>query len=437
MIFTKIIQLLFALSILVLVHELGHFLFSRVFKIRVNKFYLFFDIGFALFRWKPKNSETEYGIGWLPLGGYCQIDGMVDESLLVEKLKSKPKPWEFRSKPAWQRLLVMFGGVLFNALFAIFLYGVIAFCWGTKHIPMRNIGTNMTYISVGHQMGLQDGDLPLKLDGKEIMYFEPSLIQDIANAKELVVLRRGVEEVSLPVPVDLFEAMLATDSTLFQLRIPAIIDSVLPSGNAIQGGILAGDRIVGINGNMSTDLNILYPMIQKAKGDSITITVLRGRTTEDIRVMCDAEDGLGIMFADLSKVFGVEHWRYNFLEAIPAGVSNAKKQIINYVNQLKYVATPTGVTKLGGLGTMGSLFPGVWNWHSIWSMCALLSVILAVMNLLPIPGLDGGHILFLIIEMITGRQPSVKWQTRFQLIGMAFLILLMLYANINDIIRLL
>lgn len=436
MLLTKAIQLLLTLSILVLVHEFGHFLFARIFKIRVNKFYLFFDIGFALFRWKPRRSDTEYGIGWLPLGGYCQIDGMVDESLITENLKSEPKPWEFRSKPAWQRLLVMLGGVLFNLLLAMFIYGAIAFTWGSQHIPIGNIGTHLSYSSVGHRMGLKDGDLPLRLDGKEIKYFEGSLIQEISNARELTVLRAG-SEVTLPVPVDLFEAMLATDSALFQLSVPAVIDSVLPQGNASLAGIKPGDRIIALDGTSSTDLGVLYPLIQKAKGDSITLTINREGVEKQVPVLCDEEKGLGIVFASMSKVFGVVHREYNILEAIPAGVTNAYKQLVSYVDQLKYVATPTGVTKLGGLGTMGSLFPGVWDWHSIWSMAAFLSVILAVMNLLPIPGLDGGHIVFLIFEMITGRQPSIKWQTRFQLIGMAFLILLMLYANINDFIRLL
>lgn len=436
MILTKAIQLLFTLSILVLIHELGHFFFARVFRIRVNKFYLFFDIGFAFLRWKPRCSDTEYGIGWLPLGGYCQIDGMVDESLLTDKLRSEPKPWEFRSKPAWQRLLVMLGGVLFNILLAMFIYGAIAFTWGSDHIPMRNIGTNLAYSSVGHQIGLQDGDLPIRLDGRKIQYFEGKLMQDIANAEELVVLR-GTEEVTIAVPVDLFEAMLATDSALYQLRVPALIDSVLPTGNAAIAGLQSGDRIMGVNGEMSSDLAVLYPLIQQAKGDSVTLSILRDGLPHTIRMMCEKESGLGIMFAGIPKVFGVVHQKYSLMEAIPAGVSNAYKQLVSYVDQLKYVATPTGVSKLGGLGTMGSLFPGVWDWKAIWSMAAFLSVILAVMNLLPIPGLDGGHIIFLIYEMITGRRPSLKWQTRFQIIGMAFLILLMLYANINDIIRLL
>lgn len=430
----KIIQLLLALSLLVFIHELGHFIFARLFKIRVNKFYLFFDIKFALWRWKPKGSHTEYGIGWLPLGGYCQIDGMVDESLALEGLKSEPKPWEFRSKPIWQRFLVMIGGVLFNVILAMLIYGGMAYTWGTERLPIENVGDNLVYAEVGHQMGLQDGDLPVAIDGEEIRYFEGSLLQEIANAHTLTV-KRDNERIDVAVPVDFMRAIMASKEGFFMLDMPAKIDSVVPESAASASGFLRSDEIVAINQQPMTKISKVLPAIKELRGDSLTITVNRAGQTIDLRTYADTEKGIGVAFTAPNEIFTTEQQEYGLLESIPAGVSQAYKQLVNYADQLKYVTTPEGAQSLGGLGTIGSLFPARFNWKSFWSMTAFLSVILAVMNILPIPGLDGGHIVFLIYEAIAGRPPSLKWQTRFQLIGMLFLILLVLYANINDIFR--
>lgn len=430
----KIIQLLLALSILVFIHELGHFLFARLFKIRVNKFYLFFDIKFALWRYKPKGSHTEYGIGWLPLGGYCQIDGMVDESLALEGLESEPKPWEFRSKPIWQRFLVMIGGVLFNVILAMMIYGGIAYTWGTERLPMQSIGDNLTYMEVGKQMGLQDGDLPIAIDGEEIRYFEGSILQDIANGRVLTVIREG-KQVDIKIPIDFMRAIMASGEGFFILDLPARIDSIVPGSSAAATGFLRGDEIIAINQQPMNKLSKVHPAIQALRGDSLTITVMRAGQPLDLRTYADIEKGIGVAFTAPNKVFKTERQEYGLLEAIPAGVSEAYKQLVNYADQLKYVVTPEGAQSLGGLGTIGSLFPARFDWKSFWNMTAFLSIILAVMNILPIPGLDGGHIVFLIYEAIAGRPPSLKWQTRFQLIGMIFLILLVLYANINDLFR--
>lgn len=439
----KIVQLLLALAILVFVHELGHFLFARLFKIRVKKFYLFFDIKGALLKYKSKKSGTEYGIGWLPLGGYCQIDGMVDESLALSGLESDPKPWEFRSKPTWQRLLVMLGGVLFNVILAILIYGGMAFTWGTYHLPMERVGDNLVYSSVGHQMGLEDGDLPISIDEKEIKYFDGMLIQKIANGSELK-FNRGGDTRSLLIPADFMRAVIASKEPFFRLDLPALIDSILPNSEAAKAGLQIGDLIMSVQEQeLPTPIKLskLLPVVQEAKGDSITLVVQRGAQQSivaqpiKIKALVDKENGLGIMFTPADEIFKYDHRSYGLLQSIPAGIREAFKQLRSYADQLKYVATPEGASSLGGLGTVGSLFPSHFDWARFWTMTAFLSIILAVMNILPIPGLDGGHIMFILYEMITGRAPSLKWQTRFQIIGMLFLILLVLYANINDLFR--
>lgn len=431
----KIVQLLLSLSTLVFIHELGHFAFARLFKIRVNKFFLFFDLfGKALWRYQPKGSHTTYGIGWLPLGGYCQIDGMVDESLAVDGLESDPRPDEYRSKPIWQRFMVMVGGVLFNVLLAMLIYGGMAYQWGTERLLMQSVGDNLVYSSVGHQMGLEDGDLPVAIDGREIKYFEGVLLQDIANGEQLTVSRHG-QRVDIPIPTDFMRAVLASKEAFFRMDMPAQVDSIVAGSAASRDGLRERDRIVSVNGEAMNKLSLIMSKIQSLRGDSLTLSVLREGSVQDVRTYADKETGIGIAFARPEKFFNIEKLSYGFFESFPAGVKEAYKQLVNYTDQLKYVATPEGAQSLGGLGTMGSLFPSSFDWRAFWGMTAFLSVILAVMNLLPIPGLDGGHIVFLIYEAIVGRAPSLKWQLRLQLLGMAILIVLMLYANINDVIR--
>lgn len=432
----RIGQLLLSLTILVFIHELGHFTMARLFKIRVNKFYLFFDPWFALFRYKPKNSDTEYGIGWLPLGGYCAIDGMVDETLSDIGEASDAKPWEFRSKPVWQRLLVMAGGVIFNFVLAMLIYGAVAYTWGTTHIPMQNIGDNLSYTSVGHAMGLVDGDRPYAVDGKVLEEYDPMMIQTIADGKTLTVVRPHIGNVDIAVPVDMVEATLATDSAFMYLNVPAVVGEVLPGSNAERDGFREGDRILALDGKERKGLATLLPAIQASRGDSVLVTVqTAGGQVVTRYTVADKEKGLGIVFRQPGEVFGMETRTYGIFESFPAGIREAVKQLKSYVGQLKYIATKEGASKLGGLGTIGSLFAPMWDWHSFWIMSAFLSVILAVMNLLPIPGLDGGHILFLLVEWVMGRPLPIKWQTRIQIAGMLFLLALMLYANIMDVFR--
>lgn len=432
----RIGQLLLSLTILVFIHELGHFTMARLFKIRVNKFYLFFDPWFALFRYKPKNSDTEYGIGWLPLGGYCAIDGMVDETLSDIGEASDAKPWEFRSKPVWQRLLVMAGGVIFNFVLAVLIYGAVAYTWGTTHIPMQNIGDNLSYTSVGHAMGLVDGDRPYAVDGKVLEEYDPMMIQTIADGKTLTVVRPHIGNVDIAVPVDMVEATLATDSAFMYLNVPAVVGEILPGSNAERDGFREGDRILALDGKERKGLATLLPAIQASRGDSVLVTVqTAGGQVVTRYTVADKEKGLGIVFRQPGEVFGMETRTYGIFESFPAGIREAVKQLKSYVGQLKYIATKEGASKLGGLGTIGSLFAPMWDWHSFWIMSAFLSVILAVMNLLPIPGLDGGHILFLLVEWVMGRPLPIKWQTRIQIAGMLFLLALMLYANIMDVFR--
>lgn len=432
----RIGQLLLSLTILVFIHELGHFTMARLFKIRVNKFYLFFDPWFALFRYKPKNSDTEYGIGWLPLGGYCAIDGMVDETLSDIGEASDAKPWEFRSKPVWQRLLVMAGGVIFNFVLAMLIYGAVAYTWGTTHIPMQNIGDNLSYTSVGHAMGLVDGDRPYAVDGKVLEEYDPMMIQTIADGKTLTVVRPHIGNVDIAVPVDMVEATLATDSAFMYLNVPAVVGEVLPGSNAERDGFREGDRILALDGNERRGPATLLPAIQASRGDSVLVTVqTAGGQVVTRYTVADKEKGLGIVFRQPGEVFGMETRTYGIFESFPAGIREAVKQLKSYVGQLKYIATKEGASKLGGLGTIGSLFSPMWDWHSFWIMSAFLSVILAVMNLLPIPGLDGGHILFLLVEWVMGRPLPIKWQTHIQIAGMLFLLALMLYANIMDVFR--
>ncbi len=430
----KAIQLILALGILVFIHELGHFLFARLFKIRVDKFYLFFDPWFSIFKFKPKGSDTEYGLGWLPLGGYCKIAGMVDESMDTEGLASEPKPWEFRSKPAWQRLLVMLGGVLFNVLLAMAIYIGITYAWGDTKIPMKNIGDNLTYSSVGHRMGLMDGDRPVAVDGKEIKYFDESVLAMITEGHSLTVDRRGAS-VDIEIPADLMRALISSDSSLYQLQVPVQVNRIEDGSEGEKAGVQKGDKITAVEGIATLHLMDAVTEIQSKKGDSVMLTIVRSGKEMIITTYVDTEKGIGISFDSPAQIFGVEEVRYGFFESIPVAINKTIKRLSSYVSSLKYVATKEGASKLGGLGTIGSLFPSTFSWFDFWNMTAFLSIILAVMNLLPIPGLDGGHIVFLLYEMITRRTLPIKVQERIQMAGLLFLLFLMLYANINDVRR--
>ena len=427
----KILQVLLALSILILIHELGHFVFAKMFRIRVEKFYLFFDAGFALFKFKPKNSDTEYGIGWLPLGGYCKISGMIDESLDTEALKSEPKPWEFRSKPAWQRLLVMSGGVLFNFIFAIIVYIGIMAGWGESYISNEE---NSIYVNeLAYEMGFRNGDRILKFDDYTPERFE-MLQADMARqtARKATVLRDG-DTVNIYLDQNRIGDVLNTPG-MFDLAIPFVIDTVPPSSPNHDAGLSGGDRITAIAGHPIEFLQDSRSLLADCKGRTIDITVVRDVDTLQVPVQVDTAGRLGIY----TSIPGVKTREYSVLSAVPAGIRHTFSTIGGYVQDLKLIFTPSteAYKSVGSFIAMGQIFPEAWDWYRFLNILALLSIMLGVMNLIPIPALDGGHIVFTLYEMITGKKPSDKFLTAAQMVGMVLLLGLMILAFGNDIGRL-
>lgn len=434
----KALQLILSLSILVIVHEFGHFLFARIFKIRVEKFYLFFNPGFSLFKYKPKNSDTEYGIGWLPLGGYVKISGMIDESMDKEQMKQPAKPWEFRSKPAWQRLLVMIGGVLFNILLAIFIYAMIIFYWGDNYISLKDVNTGMTYSEVVKQSGFQDGDKILNADGKELKIrmdktLDLNTLLQFINAKEILVEREG-KELTITPPSDFADQVIASKKLAYDILIPPVVDSVHSETIAEKIGLEKGDKIVAINQTNVKSLTALRSTLNDNLNSEINIEYYRGDSLHTATAQLDSVNTLGFN-TSTSNIFTVTNQDYNFFESLPAGGILAKETLTGYIAQFKFVFTKEGVSNIGGFGALGNLFPPVWDWQSFWLMTAFLSVILAFMNILPIPVLDGGHVMFLLYEVITRRKPNEKFMEYAQIAGMVFIFALLIYANGNDIFK--
>lgn len=445
----RVLQFMLAISILVLLHEGGHFFFAKLFGIRVEKFYLFFDPWFHLFEFKPKKSHTTYGIGWLPLGGYCKISGMIDESFDTEQMKKPAQPWEFRTKPAWQRLLVMVGGVLVNFLLALFIYSMILFHWGDTYIPVRNMTHGMVFNSDAKALGFKDGDILIGTEKGEFKDFNADLYRDLSEARRVDIVRQG-KAMSLSLPGDLnMLDMLQKQPSFVRPLIPAEVDSVLPGTAAARMGMRRGDMVVGINGvkvgswNAFTDeIGRLSDVLAVAKtpADSMkvrraTLVIDRGGRLDTSNVVLSADLKVGFTVKMTSAIYQPVTKRYGFWESFPAGVVYGVDVLKGYVSDMKYVFTADGAKSLGGFGAIGSLFPPTWDWYMFWKMTAFLSIILAFMNILPIPALDGGHVLFLLYEMITRRKPSENFMIRAEYVGFAILILLMLVANLNDILR--
>ena len=432
--FIRALQLIMALSLLVLIHEFGHFLFSRIFKVRVEKFYLFFDWGFSLFRWKPKNSDTEYGVGWIPLGGYCKISGMIDESMDTEQMKQPMQPWEFRAKPAWQRLLIMIGGVMFNFILAMFIYAMIMFTWGESYTDMRKATYGMEFNENAKSLGFVDGDIILRVDDTEVDRYNVDLLRAIADSKEVTVLRAG-NEAKVEIPEDFGLLDMGKGTPFMQYRIPAVVDSILPTSAAQIAGIQKGDSIISIGGKSIASWNGLMAVMQQTKEDntqSIEITVMRDSVV-NLTAALDSTYKLGI--TPRTPDYPVEKITYNFAESFPAGIAYGWNVLKGYVSDFKYLFSKEGAQSVGMFGTIGSLFPATWDWHQFWLMTAMLSLILAVMNILPIPALDGGHVVFLLIEVITGRKPSDKALEYAQMAGMIILLGLFVLATYNDAMR--
>jgi len=491
----RLLQFMLAISLLVLLHELGHFTFAKLFKVRVTRFYLFFNPQFhimstydtwvrRLLKLKPevvptKKDEdgkehkeyvgTEYGLGWLPLGGYCAIDGMIDET--NQKLSEVAHPWEFRTKPVWQRLLIMIGGVLVNFLLALFIYSMILFYWGDTYIPVGEI--NMKFNEEAKSYGFQDGDILIAADGKLFKDFSADLYRMISEARDVEIVRNGKHEhVTLPGELNLLN-MLKSEPRFVEPFLPAEIDSVLPGTPAAQLGLEAGDKILSLNGHPIDSHNtFLFEMgrlsdqlaVAKTHEDSMkvrTVMLTFKGVQGDTLVSTAAVDGievpdsvahsaygvftkqvvlseelkLGFMARSLTSLYKPYTREYGFFESIPAGIKYGWNVLAGYVDDMKYVFSAEGAKSLGGFGAIGSLFPPMWDWYMFWKMTAFLSIILAFMNILPIPALDGGHVLFLLYEAITRRKPSEQFMIRAEYVGFGILILLMVVANLNDILR--
>lgn len=437
----RALQLILSLSLLVIVHEGGHFFFARLFKIRVEKFYIFFDPWFSLFKFKPKNSDTEYGIGWLPLGGYCKISGMIDESMDTEQMKKPAQPWEFRSKPAWQRLLVMIGGVMMNFILALIIYSMILFTWGDQYIALKDMTYGMKFNETAQNIGFRDGDILKSADGKELDRFDMDMIRSIVEAREVTVLRGGEEKKILMPELSLLE-VAKEDPMFVDVFYPNVVDSVIAGGVFSKAGIQSGDSLLAVNDTSIHSWNEFQDEMSKLQAQA----ELEKKETASFSLIYSRNGMRDTVEVQTNKQFKVEATggllnykptvlSYGFFESFPAGITLGVNTLNGYVSDMKYVFTKEGAKSVGGFGTIGSIFPKVWDWERFWSMTAFLSIILAFMNILPIPALDGGHVLFLLYEIIARRKPSDKFLEYAQMVGMFLLFGLLIWANFNDVLR--
>ena len=490
----RFLQLLLSLTILVVIHELGHFLFSRLFKTRVEKFYLFFNPRISLIRikkvdgkvrvrffapnvpesyteekrynfegneeiiytpidldslpegdWRRSPENTEFGVGWIPFGGYCKIAGMIDESMDVASIKQEPKPWEFRTKSSWQRLLIMVGGVLFNLILAFFIYSMVLFKWGDSYIPAQDLKNGMEFNEHAQSIGFRNGDIIVSTDGKPTKKFDGDLYRAIAAASKVKVLRDSREiEIDIPEELSLFD--FVREVPFVSILSPMTIDSVLTdegTGGAAAAGLMAGDTILSVNGADAFTWTKFQSVLSGIRARAEISPVSRdlsmvigrpgaGRDTLTVTANSNFQIGIVHYTDDYEPVY----LEYGFFNSIPAGVVYGWNTLKSYVSDFRYVFTKEGAKSLGGFGTIGKIFPEKWNWHAFWLMTAFLSIILAFMNILPIPALDGGYVLFLLVEVITGRKPGDRFLEVANTIGLIILFGLIIFANLNDILRL-
>ena len=442
--FIKISQFILSLSILIVLHELGHFIPAKLFKTKVEKFYLFFDYKFSLF--KKKIGDTVYGIGWIPLGGYVKIAGMIDESMDTDQLKEEPQPWEFRSKPAWQRLIIMLGGVTVNFLLGIFIYILILNIWGEKFLPNDSLEDGIwVQDQLGEDIGLQTGDKILTIDGEKIQKFG-SLIPEFVNGSNYTIERDGVI-LEKEIPIDFISKLIERkrdDVSFITFRVPFVIAKIPDSSVNKNSGLKPKDIVTAINNQPVKYYDQVKPMLENLKNQDVNFSIQRGEESKNIEVKVSDAATIGVItgglsIADMSKLgyLNLETKSYTFAEAIPGGFKKAYNTLASYIKQFKKIFNPkTGAYKgLGGFITIGSIFPSTWDWQQFLNITAFLSIMLAFMNLLPIPALDGGHVVFTLYEMISGRKPSDKFLEYAQITGFVILMALLLFANGNDIYR--
>lgn len=472
----KALQLIVALLILVTVHEFGHYIFARIFGIKVNRFYLFFNPWFSILKYRPDKGtlqligwtdsegnekawktfkvgkqypprsdgkqswrNTLYGLSWLPLGGYCDIAGMVDETKSTKDLESEPQPWEFRSKAVHKRFMVMVAGVLFNFILAIIIYAGIAMHWGDRVIPFSAMNEGMDFSPEMQDSGFRNGDRLLSLDGKPLDAKDYSVAWDIVQPGATVgVLRNGRDTVNITVTDKLLSSIInkGNDYQGMTIRVPVYIADIQSGEGAKAAGLMKSDRIVKVGNDTTPTITEFMPALSSHKGTVQPFVIIRDNKEITVDVSINDAGKIGIMMLDPREIFNVEEVHYSVLGAIPRGWEIGIDRLTSYISSMKLVFTKEGAKSIGGFGTLGSLFPSTWNWYTFWQMTAFLSVILAFMNIIPIPGLDGGYILFLLIELITRRKPSDKVLEYANMIGMAFLFMLLIYANGNDIYRL-
>ncbi|RNC92060.1 MAG: RIP metalloprotease RseP [Allomuricauda sp.] len=440
----KVIQFFLSLSFLIVLHELGHFIPAKLFKTRVEKFYLFFDIKYSLF--KKKIGETVYGIGWLPLGGYVKISGMIDESMDTEAMKEEPKPWEFRSKPAWQRLIIMLGGVTVNFVLAVIIYIGMAYSYGDQFIPMESLRDGVWVMDdrIGEKAGIQTGDKIIAIDGDEVDTFN-SVFIDLINGNNITLERDG-QVIEKEIPVDFIATLLEDEDKVrfLNYRIPFVIGEVSETSANKDSGLQQGDQVVRIANDELRYYDQAKGILDKYKGQQIELGILRANQQVNIPVQISDTATIGVRpsfvgLEDLQSqgILKIETKTYSFMESIPAGINKGVDILTSYVKQLKKIFNPsTGAYKgVGGFAAIGNMFPDTWDWAAFWSTTALISIILAFMNVLPIPALDGGHVMFLLYEMVTGRKPSDKFLEYAQMVGFFLLIALLLFANGNDVYK--
>jgi len=434
-IFLKIAQAVLALSLLILIHELGHFFFARLFRIRVEKFYLFFNPGFSLFKYKPKKSDTEYGLGWLPLGGYCKISGMIDESMDKEALKKEPQPWEFRSKPAWQRFFVMFGGVLFNLIFAFLIYSAILYTWGESYLKNKDVTYGIVCSDLAKEIGFRDGDKILAYD--QISLCERGfnyLVSDLVHVRpEAITVLRDADTVRFGFDQKFIPQILKSRG-LFDLNDPFVVQAVADGSANQEAGILPGDRLIALNDVPTPYVAEAQRILQQHAGDSVVAYFDRGGELITIPLWINQEGHIGIKL----QPFHITQKQYSLFASIPAGVNKAYQTIRGYIQDLGLIFSPKteAYKSVGSIIAIGQIFPSSWDWKVFWNITAWLSIMLAVLNVLPIPALDGGHILFVLYEMVTRRKPGDKFLEYAQMAGMILLIAIITLAMGNDIFRL-